>query len=367
MENKEITILDLVKIAARWFWVLVLGALVCGALAFFYASNFVTPLYSSKSEFVIQTKGQGKEDDILESQRTVAYAQLVVGTYIDILDTKNFSEELAYYMNGGTFEKTYSVDQKVDIVNSAIKHAIVLDGGIVEDGNLRRIIDNLLDIGALDEKFRGVPTSEVVEQLLMNAEFLQTHTEEEVAEEVKKSLSDESWLPDYVLADSDESAYKNKMLESLGLGNGKNYKNKEYTAQYIKSLISFSTAEESTTFSLTVKSTDYEEAYTVAKLCEIVVADYIEEIYPGSGIVTTIDKAVMNSRAINDKTTFTTLAGILLGLVAAYVIVYIIELADNRIKNEEELAEKTGLSVVGIIPDTQVEKHVSKAYTKNIK
>lgn len=367
MENKEITILDLVKIAVRWFWVLVLGALVCGALAFFYASNFVTPMYSSKSEFVIQTKGQGNENDVLESQRTVAYAQLVVGTYIDILDTKNFSEELAYYMNGGTFKETYSADQKEEIVNSAIKHAIVLDGGIIEDGNLRRIIDNLLDSGALDEKFRGVPTSEVVEQLLMNSEFLQTHTEEEIAQEVERSLSDETWLPNYVSVNRDETEHKNKMLEQLGLGGGKSYKNKEYTAQYIKNRISFSTAEESTTFSLTVKSTDYEEAYTIAKLCELVVADYIEEIYPGSGVVTTIDKAVMNNRAINDKTSLTTMAGILLGFIVAYVIVYIIELADNRIKNEEELAEKTGLSVVGIIPDTQVEKHVSRAYSKKTK
>ena len=73
-----------------------------------------------------------------------------------------------------------------------------------------------------------------------------------------------------------------------------------------------------------------------------------------------------NPNPINNNTFLLTIIGFAAGLVLAFVIVYIIELADNRIKNEDELAEKTGLSVVGIIPDAQYEKGNTSAYDKRL-
>ena len=92
-------------------------------------------------------------------------------------------------------------------------------------------------------------------------------------------------------------------------------------------------------------------------------ADYIEDLYPGTGVVTTIDSAVLNPSPINNNKVLLTLVGFVAGFVLAFVIVYIVELADNRIKNQEELAERTGLSIMGIIPDTQLEKKNSGAYS----
>ena len=260
MENREITLVDLLKIAARWVWLLVAGAVVCAAIAFFYSENMVVPSYSARTRFLIQTN-KGNENDLLDSQRKIAYAQLVVGTYIDILDTRNFAEELSFYMNG-----------------------------YVRWG-----------------------------------------------------------------ADSDE---KIANLQKIGLAAGVPFGNrmKEYKADELKRKVSYSTVEESTTFTVSVVSTDYKEAYALSRCIEFVVSDYIESKYPGVGIIVTIDKAVENPNPTNNNTVLYTLIGFIAGFAAAFVCAYIIELADNRIKNEKELAEKTGLSIVGIIPDAQYEK-----------
>lgn len=271
METKEVTIVDLVKIAARWVWLLVACAVICAGIAFFYSENVVQPAYSAKTRFLIQTN-KGNENDLLDSQRKIAYAQLVVGTYIDILNTRNFAEEISFYMNG------------------------------------------------------------------------------------------------YVHWDSD-SDKKIVFLKELGLAEGTVYGNrkKEYTPDEVKRKISYSTTEESTTFTVSVVSGDYKEAYAISRCIELVISDYINSKYPGVGEVVTIDKAVENPNPINNNTVLYTLIGFIAGFAVAFVCAYIIELADNRIKNEKELAEKTGLSIVGIIPDTQLEKGATTTTDKRIR
>lgn len=368
MEKKEITILDLVKIAARWFWVLLLGAVLCAGIAFFYSTKMVTPMYSAKSKFVIQTKDQdGASTDVLEAQRRVAYAQLAVGTYVDIVNTRDFADELAFYMNGNVKDKKYSAEGIKNVVNIYIKHGMIADGGMVEGGKLDAVIDKLADAGFINQSYKQVPVADVVEALIMNEEVAAKLTDEEIGKKVEEALMDEDFIPDYILLEEalyeGDTEAKIEKLQKIGLGDGTAYADKEYTAGSIKGMLSFSSAEESTTFTITVTSVDAEEAYTISKLCEIVVADYIEEKYPGSGFVTTIDSAVLNNSPINNNKVLLVLVGFVAGFILAFVVVYIVELADNRIKDQDELAEKTGLSIMGIIPDTQLEKKNSGAYS----
>ncbi len=368
MDKKEITILDLAKIALNWIWVLLIGAALFAGIAFFYSTQMVTPMYSASSKYVIQTKGQEATNDILESQRTVAYAQLVVGTYVDIVDTRNFAAEVAKYMNGEVGERTYSKDA----IDTLFKYGILADKGIVEDGTLRDVIDELAAAGVLDASAADRSVKDVArERFTLNNESLSGKTTEEIDAYLDKALSYDELFP-AIIGDKNllkETVYlgisneKMKQLSALGLGDRKYNENKVYFPNEINGMISFSSAEESTTFTLTVTSPDAKEAYTVAHLCEIIMADYIEEIYPGTGVVSVIDSAVLNPNPINNNTALLTLVGFVAGFVLAFVIVYIIELADNRVKNQEELAEKTGLSIMGIIPDTTLEKNNGGAYT----
>lgn len=363
MEKKEITILDLVKIAARWMWVLILGAVACALIAYFYSTKMVTPMYSSSSKYVVQTKGQGETGDILDDQRTVAYAQLVVGTYIDILNTRDFAVDLVNYLNGDYKEKTYSPEGIKNIINATIRQAIFEDGGIIDGGKFDAAIDALAGSGFIDATNKALPVADVAKNLIENADM---YTDSQFREQVVMALENGKLIPEYVnledemyLGISDEDAEKIELLrKELG--------DKEFNYKAIKGALSFGTAEESTTFTITIKSPDANEAYAIARLCEIIVPGYIEERYPGSGIPTTIDSAVLNESPINNNTFLLTLIGFVAGFVLAFVICYIIELADNRVKNEDDLAAKTGLSVVGIIPDTQIEKNSSYAYEKRI-
>ncbi len=367
MDKKEITILDLAKIALNWLWVLLLGAIVCAAVAFFYSTKMVTPMYSASSKYVIQTKGQEATSDVLESQRTVAYAQLVVGTYIDIVDTRNFASEVAQYMNGEVGTRTYTKDA----IDTLFKYGILVDGGIIEGGMLRNVINELAAAGVLDASAAETSVFDVAkERFTRNRETLSGKTTEEIEAYLAAALSYENLFNEIMsdknlLDDVVYSGMSSEMLDQLreiGLGES-GYSDKVYEAGKIAGMISFSSAEESTTFTLKVTGPDAKEAYTVARLCEIIMADYIEEIYPGTGVVSVIDSAQLNENPINNNTALLTLVGFVAGFILAFIVVYIIELADNRIKNQEELAEKTGLSVMAIIPDTQLEKNNSGAYT----
>ncbi|MBQ7399022.1 MAG: hypothetical protein IJW06_00990 [Clostridia bacterium] len=361
MEKKEITILDLVKIALNWIWVLLLGGAICAAVAFFYSTKMVTPMYSASSKYVVQAKGQeATSDDILASQRVVAYAQLVVGTYVDILNTRDFAVDVANYMNGEYPEKEYSAEGKQKIINASIRQAIFEDGGLVEGGKFDAIIDALVDAKIIDdESYKTLPVREAAKNLIEGASVL---TDERFDLEVIDGIASGKIIPDVVYSEDQlfagisnkDRTVIDEIRDLLG--------NKEYDYRRIKGMISFSSAEESTTFTITVKSDDADEAYFVARVCEIIIPSYIESHYPGSGLVSTIDSAVYNPGPINNNTALLTLVGFVAGFVLAFVVVYIIELADNRIKNQEELAEKTGLSVMGIIPDVQYEKNNVSPY-----
>ena len=362
MDKKEITILDLVQIALKWIWVLLLGGAICAAVAFFYSTKMVTPMYSSSSKYVVQAKGQeATSDDILASQRVVAYAQLVVGTYVDILNTRDFAVDVADHMNGQYPEKEYSEDGIKKVINASLRQAIFEDGGIVEGGKLDEVIDYLVDAKIItDESYKTMPVSEVAKKLIEGAAEL---TGAKFNKEIEDGIESGKIVPDLVysenelftgISDSNRAAIE-AIRKELG--------ERVYDFGRIKSMLSFSSAEDSTTFTITVRSADANEAHAVARVCEIIIHAYIESHYPGSGLVSTIDSAVYNPAPINNNTTLLTLAGFLAGFVLAFVIVYIIELADNRVKNQEELADKTGLSVMGIIPDTIYEKNNGSSYS----
>ena len=259
MENKEITVIDLLRVAVKWIYLLVAGMLIFGLAFFIYSKNCVEPKYQASTKYCIQTRGQSIESDVLDSQRTVAYAQLVLGTYIDILNTRDFAQEVTFYMNGNVREG--------------------------DSENKKQSIREIL-----------------------------------------------SYVPE----------------------------GKEYTTQGIKNMITYKSQEEKVSFDVSVESDSYTEAYAIACCIETIASDYIEEKYPGVGIVTVIDKAILSDKVINNRVLVMTLAGVILGAVLMFLFAYLFECADTRIKDEKSLSEKTGVAVIGIIPDMNVESSAKK-------
>ncbi len=250
MDKKEISLMDLLKLAVRWIYLLLAGMIICGVALFIYSKNFVVPKFEASTKYCIQTRGQSVEGDVLDGQRRVAYAQLVLGTYIDILDTRDFAEEIVFYLNGNV--RTTDSEQKKNEINELLQY-----------------------------------------------------------------------IPD-----------------------GKTYK-----ANAVKEMITYESEEEKISFDISVKSDSYNEAFAIACCIEVVASDYIEEKYPGLGVVTVIDKAVLSDKPINNRVLVMTVAGVLVGLILSMTLAYVIEITDTRIKDDKSLAEKTGLVVIGVIPD----------------
>ena len=62
MENKEgISIVELLKMAVKHLWIIILAVIFCVSAAVVYTTFVVVPEYTSNSTFCIQTKGQDAE------------------------------------------------------------------------------------------------------------------------------------------------------------------------------------------------------------------------------------------------------------------------------------------------------------------
>ncbi len=300
----------------------IIGALILAMCLTFLSScsvvkytkdKFFPTTYKSTSKFVIQTKGQSAGSDILDSQRTVAYAQLVVGTYIDIVNTNNFAKEVAFYMNGNVKEKVLTQDA----VNAFICKGILEDGGIFdtvidENGNkinshLKNAIilladEGLIPYGDVEKNVYDVLHARMTAR---NQESLKAegYTSEQISQIVTNRLLDIEGLLDIIEQNIDsymeeafcgDSEEKIELLKELGLAQGESYQDKEYTSESIRDMMSFSEPKEnSIVFGITVESEDSEEAYTIAKVCEIIISDYIEEHYPGNGFIKCIETATI--------------------------------------------------------------------------
>jgi len=253
MEKREFTLADLFAMAMKWLWVIVIGMAVVGIASFYFSKFCVVPAFSSSSKFLVQTKNIATQQTIqssqqlLDEQRSIALAQMVVTEYIEVLDTRYFADELEVYVKGGS-----------NVGDSAEKLAAIRNIGSVEN---------------------------------------------------------------------------------------------EYNAKSLEKMITFTTKEESAAFSVDVVSNSANDSYVIAKYIEIIMQDYIEEKNPGAGKISVIDGALETGLPINNNVVINTLLGIIVGAILAFVVVFIIDINDTRIKDDKELLQVFPIPVIGSIPD----------------
>lgn len=110
MNKDEIKVSELVGIALKYIWIIVISAAVGIAAALWYTESVVVPQYRVQSKYLIDL-GRLSEADIgegslnqLEAQRQVITARYYIKSYVEILDTMNFSEFIAEKMSGNPQE-----------------------------------------------------------------------------------------------------------------------------------------------------------------------------------------------------------------------------------------------------------------------
>lgn len=227
MEEKTINIMDLVMLAWRRIWIIILVAIVCAAVAFSYCKFFITPSYSATASILVT--------------------------------------------NGAV---TISYDETTDKVSgSDISASLYLTYTVVD--------------------------------------ILKT--------------------PDI---------YK-KVADSLG-------KDYEYQDLMLRSSVN-RRSEETLFVDVTFTSTDPKEAMRVANKYVEVACEYIPEFIPSSRamIASTAIKAVMTY----PRTMMATAVVGLVGAVAAYIILFVIESFNRSIKGEEDFAANFDVPLLGAVPD----------------
>lgn len=227
MEEKTINIMDLVMLAWRRIWIIILAAIVCAAGAFSYCKFFLTPSYSATASILV-TNG-AVTTSYEENSDKVSGSDISASLYL-----------------------SYTV---VDILNT----------------------------------------------------------------------------PDI---------YK-KVADSLGKGY-------EYQNLMARSWVA-RRSEETLFIDITFSSTDPKEAMRVANKYVEVACEYIPEFIPSSRamIASTAIKAVMTY----PRTMMTTAVAGLVGAVAAYIILFIIESFNRSIKGEEDFAANFDVPLLGAVPD----------------
>lgn len=73
----------------------------------------------------------------------------------------------------------------------------------------------------------------------------------------------------------------------------------------------------------------------------------------GTNNVTVVDRAEMPGGAISPNVPRTVVISVFLGLIAAFTIVYVLELLDDTFKGPETIEETLGLTALGVIPTIQ--------------
>ncbi len=113
MEEKTINVMDLLLLAWRRLWVIILVAIIFAAGAFGYNKFLVTPLYSATASIVVTNGGMDMKDigSVTEQEKVTASdlsaSIYLIETVMDVLKTNDFYENVAQKIaadNGKTYE-----------------------------------------------------------------------------------------------------------------------------------------------------------------------------------------------------------------------------------------------------------------------
>ena len=124
----------------------------------------------------------------------------------------------------------------------------------------------------------------------------------------------------------------------------------------LRGMISAGAVNETEIFSVTVTSTDPQEAEHIANTIAQVLPGKIAGIVEGSS-VSIVDYAVVPSAKVSPRVQMYTIAGLLGGLLISCAIIVIIEVLDDQIRSEGYLLETyPNIPLLTVIPDLMGEK-----------
>lgn len=123
----------------------------------------------------------------------------------------------------------------------------------------------------------------------------------------------------------------------------------DYSYERLKGLVSVSNDTKTEIIKIFVKNSDAGLAATIANEIVKVFNEEIKNIYKLQN-VSVIDKAIESSSAYNINVVKDVIIYLFVGIVLAFATIFVIFYFDTTIKSAEEVENKLGLPVFGIIP-----------------
>ena len=126
-----------------------------------------------------------------------------------------------------------------------------------------------------------------------------------------------------------------------------------YSIGQLKGMISFSSIDETELFNATIRSTNREDAYTIALEMQKLAPQRIQELR-GFEVLKVVDRPQLkNISVVNNNTTKNTFVGGIIGAVLSVLLFIIIKLTDVKITDESDIKKAYNIPVLGVIPDFQ--------------
>lgn len=142
-----------------------------------------------------------------------------------------------------------------------------------------------------------------------------------------------------------------QVIDNLGLS---------LTYEKLAERVTVSAVDDTQVMKITVRSDNPEWARQVCEQITVVSPDVILESVE-AGSVKVISSAAVNPTPVSPNVGRNTMLGGVLGLVISVGIILLAVLLDNKIHTEDDIAKYLDLAVVGVIPENQGVKRMSKA------
>lgn len=126
---------------------------------------------------------------------------------------------------------------------------------------------------------------------------------------------------------------------------------RDISAKTISRHLSFSSVVEATTsFFVTVKASDPDLAYDIARSVAKCGPKQVEG-FAEAGFLEVIENPVLPTAPISRSAVQSAFIGFVLGFILAAALVVLKEVLDNRIKSPDDITALFGIPVLGIVPD----------------
>ena len=140
---------------------------------------------------------------------------------------------------------------------------------------------------------------------------------------------------------------------------------KNYTATRLGTkCVKYEATEETYLFTFTVTTHDKNVSYNIGKIFEELAPQKILEI-TGKDAIKIADGARVAVSASNSKNMMrNSLMGLLVGAVLSFLVVFIIDISDVRIKDEEDLIQDYNIPLLGSVPNFESARKRGYGYGK---